>query len=120
MHRSSLRNMPALSDLATIDIYDPITKIPDVAEWLNAEAHGVSHRSDDHGYAHRHHHDINRHNAEIGSFVLQFERALHWGHIANWLEALGPCHCQDLLALQGILDIRGPGPPIRWSSVQGP
>ena len=118
MHRSSLRNMPALSDLATIDIYDPITKIPDVAEWLNAEAHGVSHRSDDHGHAHRHHHDINRHNAEIGSFVLQFDQALHWDHIANWLDALVLGHGQDLLRVKGILDIAGRDRPIVVQAVQ--
>src|SRR5258708_21090070 len=102
MHRSSLRNMPALSDLATIDIYDPITKIPDVAEWLNAEAHGVSHRSDDHGHAHRHHHDINRHNAEIGSFALQFDQAPPWDHIANLLAALVLGHRHDLPPRHGI------------------
>ena len=118
LHRSSLRGMPALSELATIDIYDPATKIPDVAEWLNAEAHGSSHGADDHHHGHRHHHDINRHSAEIGSFVLRFDQPLHWDHVANWLDALVLGHGNDLLRVKGILDIVDRECPIVVQAVQ--
>ena len=117
LHRSSLRGMPALSELATIDIYDPATKIPDVAEWLNAEAHGSSHRAGDHHHGH-HHHDVSRHNAEIGSFVLRFDQPLHWDHVANWLDALVIGHDSDLLRVKGILDIVGRDRPIVVQAVQ--
>jgi G3E family GTPase len=117
MHRSSLRGMPALSELATLDIYDPATKIPDVAAWLNAEAHDSSHRAGDHHHGH-HHHDINRHSAEIGSFVLRFDQPLHWDHVANWLDALVLGHGSDLLRVKGILDIVGRNRPIVVQAVQ--
>jgi G3E family GTPase len=117
LHRSSLRSMPALSALATLDIYDPATKIPDVAKWLNAEAHSSSHGAGDHRHGHRPH-DINRHSDEIGSFVLRFDRPLHWDHVANWLDALVLGHGSDLLRVKGILDIIDRDRPIVVQAVQ--
>ncbi|MEH2472061.1 G3E family GTPase [Nitrobacteraceae bacterium AZCC 2161] len=118
LHRSSLLGMPALSELSTFDIYDPATKTPDVAAWLNAEAHDSSHGAGDHHNGHHHHHDINRHSTEIGSFVLRFEKPLHWDHVANWLDALVLGHGSDLLRVKGILDIVGRGRPIVVQAVQ--
>lgn len=107
------------TDLATVDIYDPATKAPDVAAWLNAEAHAHDHRHDHHHEDdHRHAHDINRHSAEIGSFVLEFAEPLHWEHVANWLDALVLGHGNDLLRVKGILDIAGRERPIVVQAVQ--
>jgi G3E family GTPase len=103
--------VPALSDLATVDIYDPATKIPDVAEWLSLGA--IQARGH-----HHHGHDVNRHNADIGSFVLQFDRPLHWEHVAHWLDALVVGHSSDLLRVKGILDIAGRDRPIVVQAVQ--
>jgi G3E family GTPase len=111
MHASSLNMIPAPSDLATVDIYDPATKSPDVAVWLNAEAH-AEHHSDQHA------HDVNRHSAEIGSFVLEFNEALAWEHVANWLDALVMGNGDDLLRVKGILDIAGRARPIVVQAVQ--
>lgn len=98
------------TDLATVDIYDPATKAPDVAAWLNAEAHDHDH--------HDHAHDINRHSADIGSFVLEFAEPLHWEHVANWLDALVLGHGNDLLRVKGILDVTGRERPIVVQAVQ--
>ena len=98
------------TDLATVDIYDPKTKAPDVAAWLNAEAHAHDH--------HDHAHDINRHSADIGSFVLEFGVPLHWEHVANWLDALVLGHGSDLLRVKGILDVAGRERPIVVQAVQ--
>jgi G3E family GTPase len=115
IHQSSPTKMPAPSDLATVDIYDPATKTPDVARWLNAESNlDESH----HGHGHHHQHDINRHSADIGSFTLEFEKALHWEHVANWLDALVMGHGNDLLRVKGILDIAGRERPIVVQAVQ--
>jgi G3E family GTPase len=116
IHRSSPDSMPMLSDLATVDIYDPAAKIPDVARWLNLDAHAEAHHA--HGHGDLHHHDINRHSADISSFVLQFDQALHWEHVANWLDALVVGHSDDLLRVKGILDIAGRDRPIVVQAVQ--
>jgi G3E family GTPase len=115
IHQSSPTRMPAPSDLATVDIYDPATKSPDVARWLNAESNSdESH----HGHGHHHQHDINRHSADIGSFTLEFDKALHWEHVANWLDALVIGHGNDLLRVKGILDVAGRERPIVVQAVQ--
>jgi G3E family GTPase len=111
VHRSAPDRVPALSELSTIDIYDPATKIADVADWLKADEHG-------HGHNHHHPHDINRHSADIGSFVLHFDQPLHWEHVANWLDALVIGHGNDLLRVKGILDIAGRDRPIVVQAVQ--
>jgi G3E family GTPase len=114
IHLSAHDKIAMPRDLATIDIYDPATKGPDVAAWLNTEAHA----SESHGHDHDHVHDINRHSADIGSFVLDFDEPLHWEHVANWLDALVLGHGNDLLRVKGILDITGRDHPIVVQAVQ--
>ncbi|MBI1201326.1 MAG: GTP-binding protein [Rhodopseudomonas sp.] len=119
LHASSLDKMPAPSDLATIDIYDPATKTPDVARWLQAEQHAQGDEGGHGGHHHHHHtHDINRHSAAIASFVLDFDKPLQWEHVANWLDALVLGHGEDLLRVKGILDIAGRERPIVVQAVQ--
>lgn len=110
IHVSSPDKAIMPTDLATVDIYDPKTKAPDVAAWLNAEAHAHDH--------HDHAHDINRHSVDIGSFVLEFAEPLHWEHVANWLDALVLGHGSDLLRVKGILDVAGRERPIVVQAVQ--
>lgn len=119
-HLSAPDKIVMPTDLATIDIYDPATKAPDVAAWLNAEAHASeSHaHGHHHGHDHGHAHDVNRHSADIGSFVLDFDEPLHWEHVANWLDALVLGHGNDLLRVKGILDIVGRDRPIVVQAVQ--
>jgi G3E family GTPase len=113
IHLSAPDRVVMPSDLATIDIYDPATKAPDVAAWLNTKAH-----ADYHSHDHHHSHDVNRHNSDIGSFVLTFDEPLHWDHVANWLDALVLGHGNDLLRVKGILDIAGRTRPIVVQAVQ--
>jgi len=131
LHMSSLDKMPAPSDLATIDIYDPATKSPDVARWLQAELHAQDgghahdhHHGHDHDHDHGHHHgdapahDVNRHSAEIATFALEFHEPLQWEHVANWLDALVLGHGEDLLRVKGILDVAGRERPVVVQAVQ--
>jgi G3E family GTPase len=120
LHGSSLGHVPLPSDLMIADIYDPKTKSEDVLRWLNAEAYqqelkmtGMT------SHDHRdHHHDVNRHSAEIGAFCLEFDTPLQWEHIANWLDALVLGHGNDLLRVKGILNVVGRGKPIVVQAVQ--
>ncbi|MFA7665719.1 MAG: GTP-binding protein, partial [Burkholderiaceae bacterium] len=67
---------------------------------------------------HSHHHDVNRHSAEVGSFCLVFDEPLHWEHVAAWLDALVLAHADDLLRVKGILNVAGQPRPIVVQAVQ--
>jgi G3E family GTPase len=119
-HRSTISGPPLPSALATVDIYDPRTKSESVLAWLNAEAYEQRGDADETpgDHHHAHHHDVNRHSADIGSFCLQFDEPLHWEHVANWLDALVIGHGDDLLRVKGILNVVGRDKPIVVQAVQ--
>jgi G3E family GTPase len=110
LHRSSPVRMPSPADVAAASIFDPAVKAEDVRRWLNAEAYADTH--------HHRHHDVNRHDAGIASFCLEFTEPLHWEHVANWLDALVMAHGDDLLRVKGILAIAGRDKPIVVQAVQ--
>ncbi|HEU5019460.1 MAG TPA: GTP-binding protein [Pseudolabrys sp.] len=115
LHRSAGNDVFRFADLAAADVYDPAAKSSDVAAWLNAEAYRYG---ADEGHGHRHHHDVNRHDADIGSFCLSYAEPLHWEHVANWLDALVMAHGDQLLRVKGILSIAGRDKPIVVQAVQ--
>ena len=84
-------------------LFNPATKIPDVAGWLNAEAH-------DH-----HHHD---HDERVTSFCLTAEAPLHWQGLGLWLEMLIQTRGADLLRIKGILNLQGQDRPVAIHAVQ--
>ncbi len=120
MHRSAPGGMLAPSMLEVSDIYSPDLKSADLAAWLNSEAyaHSAGH-SHAHGDSHDEgRHDVNRHDAEIGTFCLSFDEPLHWEHVSAWLDALVLAHGDDLLRVKGILSIVGRERPIAVQAVQ--
>jgi len=130
IHHSSPDRMPSPDTLMAVDIYDPTKKSADVIQWLNAEAYarGTGHgHADAHGHEHgdgsdqardHHRHDITRHNAEIGSFCLEYETPLHWEHVSTWLDALVMAHGEQLLRVKGIINVVGRNRPIVVQAVQ--
>jgi G3E family GTPase len=84
-------------------LFNPATKIPDVAGWLHAEAHA------------HHHHD---HDARVTSFCLTFDRPLHWQGIGLWLEMLIQTRGKDILRIKGILNLHGQERPVAIHGVQ--
>ena len=92
---------PAL--LLHAGLFDPATKIPDVANWLRAEAHAD------------HPHD---HDERVTSFCLTFDRPLHWQGMGLWLEMLIQTRGADLLRIKGILNLAGQDRPVVIQSVQ--
>jgi len=86
-----------------LGLFNPGSKIPDVAGWLRAE-----------GHAH-HHHD---HDQRISSFCLTFDRPLHWLGVGTWLELLIQTRGKDLLRVKGILNLKGQDRPVAIHAVQ--
>ena len=87
-------------------------RIPEVAAWLAAEAHGHHHDHD------HHHHDPNRHDAGIHAFGLTFDAPLPWEGIATWLEMLAVTRGDSMLRVKGMLNIAGEDRPVIIHGVQ--
>jgi G3E family GTPase len=79
-------------------LYDPDRKIPDVKKWLAAEAYADAHDHD-------HHHDVNRHDEHISSFVLTADAPIPAGTLEMFLELLRATHGDTLLRLKGIVKL---------------
>jgi len=97
--------------LMNCGLYDPARKIPDVKKWLAAEAYADAH---DH-----HHHDVNRHDAHIGAFVLTSDAAIPAGALEMFLELLRASHGAKLLRIKGIVKLAEmPDTPVVVHGVQ--
>ncbi len=110
-------------------LYDPNTKIPDVAAWLNAEAYegaehgGHSHgRAHDHGHSHHDHdhaHDVNRHSDSIRAFTLSTDRPVPASALEMFLDLLRSAHGPKLLRVKGIVQLaEDPDRPVVIHGVQ--
>ncbi|WP_417692385.1 CobW family GTP-binding protein [Roseibium sp.] len=116
-------------------LYDPATKIPDVAKWLNDEAyidHGHSHhhhhdsendhghhKGHAHGHSHGHTHDVNRHDDRIRAFTLATDRAIPASALEMFLDLLRSAHGPKLLRVKGIVQIaEDPSRPVVIHGVQ--
>ncbi len=118
-------------------LYDPATKIPDVARWLNAEAyeaHGHHHHVHDHAHGHHHghdhhhghhhdhghhHHDVNRHDDKIRAFTLTANRPVPASALEMFLDLLRSAHGPKLLRVKGIIQIaEDPARPVVIHGVQ--
>ena len=90
-------------------LFDPRSKIPDVAGWLNAAAF----------QAHEHHHhDPNRHDAAIRAFCVTLDQPLDWPAMAMWLEMLVAARGENLLRVKGILNLKGHDRPVAIHAVR--
>jgi G3E family GTPase len=129
-----------------LGLFDPTTKRPDVARWLNEEAFldaseaqeggtegrgdGMDaqdpdrdHVHDDHheqarGHGHGHPHDPNRHDDHIRAFCLILDQPLEEGMLDAWLKLELPFLGADMLRLKGILNLRGRQGPVVIHGVQ--
>ena len=130
-------------NLFNAGLYDPDTKIPDVAKWLNAEAYEVDHgHSHDHhhnhghdkghdhahsaGHRHHHHshgqdhvHDINRHSDKIRAFTLATDHPVPASALEMFIDLLRSAHGPKLLRVKGIVQIaEDPDRPVVIHGVQ--
>jgi G3E family GTPase len=91
-------------------LFNPASKIPDVAGWLNAAAFEDEHR--------HHHHDPNRHDARISAFCVTFDQPLDWPALSMWLELLIASRGENLLRIKGILNLQGHDRPVAVHAVR--
>ena len=121
-------------------LYDPESKIPDVAKWLNEEAfaedhshheghdhgHGHDHHHHGHGSGHshdhshgHHHHDVSRHSDRIRAFTLATDRPIPASALEMFLDLLRSAHGPKLLRVKGIVRIaEDPERPVVIHGVQ--
>jgi G3E family GTPase len=106
--------------LLNVGIYDPKSKIPDVAAWLNAEAYEVSpHEHSHHHHDHDHHHDVNRHDDSIRAFTLATDRPVSASALEMFLDLLRSAHGPKLLRVKGIVQMaEDPERPVVIHGVQ--
>ena len=86
--------------LLNCGLYNPERKIPDVKKWLAEEAY-----ADARAHHHDHPHDVNRHDAHIGAFVLTSDTAIPAGTLEMFLELLRATHGAKLLRIKGIVKL---------------
>ena len=94
-------------------LYDATRKHPEVSKWLDHEAFHAAHE-----HHHDHAHDVNRHDARIHSFCLEFSEPLPWDGLATWLEVLAMTKGENLLRMKGILNLQGETQPVAIHAVQ--
>lgn len=93
-------------------LYDPASKIPDVAKWLNAQAYEDAHHHD-------HSHDVNRHGDKIRAFTLSTDRPIAASALEMFLDLLRSAHGPKLLRVKGIVQIaEDPDRPVVIHGVQ--
>ncbi|WP_029006738.1 CobW family GTP-binding protein [Azospirillum halopraeferens] len=114
-------------------LYNPETKSPDVARWLNEEAYrkgahghghvhdhdhgdhcghdcGHDHHGHDHGHDHHGHaHDPNRHDDRIRAFCMTLDDPIPWDRFVDFMESLIALRGADLLRIKGILNVKESG-----------
>lgn len=101
--------------------FDLSNKIPDVANWLKAEAYHDHHHGHDHDHhhGHAHQHDINRHDAHIRAFCLSTDDAIPAQAFELFLSLLRSAHGEKLLRMKGIVKIsEHPDRPVILHGVQ--
>jgi G3E family GTPase len=91
-------------------LFNPTTKIPDVAGWLNAAAFETANP--------HHHHDPNRHDTSISACCLTFEHPLDWRIWAAKLEKLIAARGENILRLKGILNLQHYDRPVAIHAVR--
>jgi G3E family GTPase len=101
-------------------LFNPQSKIPDVARWLNAEAFTPGHRArEDDGHDHnKHGHDVNRHDDRIAAFCLTREAPIPWDAFVDWIEMLIATQGTNLLRVKGVLNLDGEERPVAVHGVQ--
>lgn len=107
-------------------LYDPASKTPRVAQWLNAEAvqeaHDLAHNDDDHDHRHHdshHAHDVNRHDDHIRAFCLTDDTPLTPASFDIFLDILRHTHGPRLLRVKGVVALADdPSRPVVIHGVQ--
>ncbi|MBP1852203.1 CobW family GTP-binding protein [Rhizobium halophytocola] len=102
-------------------LYDPATKLPDVARWLHSEAEADTHHHDHHhGHeGHHHHHDVNRHGHTIRSYAITHDQPIERMAIEMFVDLLRSTHGDKILRMKAIVALADdPNRPLVLHGVQ--
>lgn len=121
----------------TNGLYEPGSKIADVARWLHDEqdaddhghhhGHHHHHHDDDHHHDHHHgprghhhhHHDVNRHGADIRSFSIVHEAPIDPLAVEMFIDLLRSAHGEKLLRMKAVVNLAdNPERPLVLHGVQ--
>jgi G3E family GTPase len=94
------------------DAFDLSLKSEAARTWFAAELASEVHNHD------HEHHDPNRHDLNIRSFALTFDRPLDWTAFGVWLTMLLNRHGEKILRVKGILAVEGSEVPVAIHGVQ--
>lgn len=132
-------DLPATSTINLLinGLYDPDTKLADVARWLQEEHdhddhdhhhdHDHDHEDDhhdhehDHGHRHHHHHhhDVNRHGDDIRSFSILHDKPIDPLAVEMFVDLLRSAHGEKLLRMKAIVQLSdNPERPLVLHGVQ--
>lgn len=87
----------------------------EVAGWLADERVREQARQ---AHGHHHHHDVNRHDAEVESFVLEFPEPFDWLNFTQAIDILLATCGQRLLRIKGLINVKGDEAPRLVQCVQ--
>lgn len=121
-----------VEDLIDAGLYNPGSKIPDVARWLREEAviaaeedahhhdhehhHGHHHG---HGHHHHHHDQASRHDASIKAFSIATEQPIPFNTLEMFLDLMRSAHGDKILRMKGIVKLEDdPERPVVFHVVQ--
>jgi len=117
-----------VEDLIDAGLYNPGSKIPDVARWLREEAviaaeedaHHHDHDHHHHGHGHHHNHDqASRHDASIKAFSIATEQPIPFNTLEMFLDLLRSAHGDRILRMKGIVKLADdPSRPVVFHVVQ--
>jgi G3E family GTPase len=124
-----LEGEPPVAELINAGLYNPESKIPDVARWLREEAviaaeedaHHGHHHHDHHGHGHHHHkHDqASRHDASIKAFSIATEKPIPFNTLEMFLDLMRSAHGDKILRMKGIVQLADdPDRPVVFHVVQ--
>lgn len=117
-----------VEDLIDAGLYNPGSKIPDVARWLREEAviaaeedaHHHDHEHHHHGHGHHHNHDqASRHDASIKAFSIATEQPIPFNTLEMFLDLMRSAHGDRILRMKGIVKLADdPSRPVVFHVVQ--
>lgn len=123
-----LEGQPPVAELINAGLYNPDSKIPDVARWLREEAviaaeedahHHEHHHGHDHGHHHHHHDQASRHDASITAFSIATDTSIPLNTLEMFLDLMRSAHGDKILRMKGIVQLADdPERPVVFHVVQ--
>lgn len=121
-----LEGQPPVAELINAGLYNPDSKIPDVARWLREEAviaaeEDAHHHDHHHGHDHGHHHhdQASRHDASIKAFSIATDTPIPLNTLEMFLDLMRSAHGDKILRMKGIVQLADdPERPVVFHVVQ--